>query len=76
MMPSLYMTVAQLYKLLEYFPPNVGYLRIQVIQSVFSHLTDSENMYFIFDQLLTFDEQNEVRDVCSSSTYSYKGRDN
>lgn len=60
MMSALYLTVAQLHKILQYFPPDVGYLRIQVIQTVFSHLIDQENMYFIYDTLLTVDEQAEL----------------
>lgn len=60
MMPTLYMTVAQLSKLLEYFPPDEGYLRIQLIQSVFSHVVDLELMYQIYDNVLTVSERLEV----------------
>ncbi len=59
-MPTLYLTVAQLSKLLDYFPPDEGYLRIQVIQSVFSHVVDLENMYQIYDNQLTPCERLEV----------------
>ena len=61
MMPTLYLTVAQLSKLLEYFPPDEGYLRIQLIQSVFSHVVDLELMYIIYDNCLTHSERLEVR---------------
>ena len=59
-MPTLYMTVAQLSKLLDYFPPDEAYLRIQLIQSVFSHVVDLENMYLIYDNVLTPSERLEV----------------
>ena len=54
------MNVTQLKQLLEYFPPDEGYLRIQLIQSVFSHIVDLENMNVIIDEVLTVDERNEV----------------
>jgi hypothetical protein len=59
-MPSLYLNVQQLKILLEMFPPDEAYLRIQLIQAVFSHIVDLENMDIIVDQVLTFDERNEV----------------
>ena len=61
--PSLYITVQQLKVLLEYFPPEEGYLRIQLIQALFSHIIDLENMNMIIDEVLTFDERNEVRQL-------------
>lgn len=64
MMPTLYLSVAQLSKLLEYFPPDEGYLRIQLIQSVFSHVVDLELMYQIYDNILTPSERLEVRSNC------------
>lgn len=60
MMPSIYFSVSQLTTLLEFFPPEEAYLRIQLIMVVFSHITDLENMYLIVDNVLTFDERNEV----------------
>lgn len=60
MMPGLYFSVEQLTELLHYFPPEVGYLRIMLITTVFAHLTDIENIYTIVDDVLTFDERNEV----------------
>lgn len=60
MMPNVYITIQQLIMLLECFPPDEGYLRIQLIQAVFSHITDLENMHVIIDTVLTFDERNEV----------------
>ncbi len=61
--PSLYITVLQLKTLLEYFPPEEGYLRIQLIQALFSHIVDLDNMNIIIDEVLTFDERNEVRQL-------------
>lgn len=66
MMPYLYISVAQLMQLLEYFPPDECFLRIQVIQSVFSHITDLENMYQIIDKMLT---ENEKIEVCVVAVY-------
>jgi hypothetical protein len=60
MMPTLYLTVAQLSKLLDYFPPDEAYLRIQLIQTVFSHVVDLENMYQIYDNQLSPSEKLEV----------------
>jgi TRAP-type mannitol/chloroaromatic compound transport system permease large subunit len=59
-MPSLHLNVQQLKVLLEMFPPDEAYLRIQLIQTVFSHIVDLENMDIIVDQVLTADERNEV----------------
>lgn len=61
MMPTLYLTVAQLSKLLDYFPPDEAYLRILLIQTVFSHVVDLENMYQIYDNQLSPSEKLEVR---------------
>jgi hypothetical protein len=55
------MSVQQLKVLLEFFPPEEGYLRIQLIQAVFTHIVDLENMDLIIDQVLTPDERNEVK---------------
>ena len=60
MMPGLYMSVAQLTILLEYFPPDEAFLRIHLIQSVFSHIVDLEQMYRIYDNILSEDERIEV----------------
>ncbi len=60
MMSTIYFSVSQLITLLEFFPPEEGYLRVQLIMTVFSHITDLENMYLIIDNVLTFDERNEV----------------
>ena len=63
MMPTLYLSVAQLIKLMEYFPPDEGYLRILLIQSVFSHVVDLELMYQIYDNCLTPGERMEVKNL-------------
>mmetsp|Transcript_5234 Transcript_5234/g.11448 ORF Transcript_5234/g.11448 Transcript_5234/m.11448 type:complete len:1188 (+) Transcript_5234:1048-4611(+) len=60
MMPSLYITVEQLSRLLEFFPPDEGLLRVQVVTSVFSHIVDLENLCAIFDNVLTKGEQDEL----------------
>lgn len=60
MFPSLYLNVQQLKTLLEYFPPEEGYLRIQLIQAIFSHIVDLENMALIIDEVLTPAERTEV----------------
>ena len=60
MMPGLYMSVAQLATLLDYFPPDEAFLRIHLIQSVFAHIVDLELMYRIYDNILTEDERIEV----------------
>ena len=67
-LPGLYFTVSQLAILLDYFPPEESYLRIQLIQSIFSHIVDLENMYLIYDNVLTEDEQLEVNfaNFCST----------
>lgn len=62
-LPGVYFTVTQLAILLDYFPPNESYLRIMLIQSIFSHIVDLENMYQIYDNILTEDEQLEVIDM-------------
>lgn len=64
-MPNVYFSVDQLIQLLGYFPPNEGYYRIMLIQSVFSHIVDLENMHLIIDDVLTHGEQLEV---CAAST--------
>lgn len=51
-MPTIYLTVDQVTEIIYYFPPNEGYLRVQFIQSVFSHIVDLENLHVIFDLAL------------------------
>eukprot|EP01036_Dinobryon_divergens_P022435 gene22435-30689_t len=53
MAPHLYFSINQLKELICHFPPDgsCGYLRIQIIMSVFSHIVDLENMHLIFDHL-------------------------
>ena len=59
MMPTIFLTVHQVAELLAYFPAE-GYLKVQVILSVFSHIVDVENFATIYDFLLSRDEQAEV----------------
>jgi len=60
MMPTLYLSVAQLSKLLDYFPADEGLLRVQLITAVFSHIVDLENLYLIYDNVLTHGERWEL----------------
>lgn len=59
-MPQLFLSVAQLKTLLEFFPPDEALLRVLLIQSVFSHIVDMENMYLLLDGCLTLNERNEL----------------
>ena len=59
MMPTIYITVSQAAEMAYYFP-SVGYLRVQFICSVFSHLVDIENFYILYDMVLNDDERAEV----------------
>jgi len=65
-MPGLYFTVNQVIELMQFFPKEV-YLRIQLIQAVFSHILDLENFDLIFDQVLDDDERREVSGKISLS---------
>lgn len=58
-MPTIYLTVEQVAEIMAFFPPE-GYLRVQLILSVFSHIIDVENFGLIYDHLLNVDEQTEV----------------
>lgn len=58
--PHLYLSIAQLKQLLECFPPDESLLRVLLITSVFSHITDMENMHILLDQTLTLTERNEL----------------
>ena len=60
LMPNVYLTVAQLGRLIDYFPDEICFLRVQVIISVFSHIIDIENIYELIDNQLTYDENNEL----------------
>ena len=57
-MPVLYFSTKQVTHLMQLFPQE-GYLRLQVLLAVFSHITDSENLCEIYDGL-TRDEQCEL----------------
>ena len=45
--------------MMHYFPED-GYLRVQLILSVFSHIIDIENLGLVFDTLLSPDERYEL----------------
>ena len=45
--------------MLNYFP-TAGYLRVQLLQTVFARLTDLESLWPILDNILTLDEAKEV----------------
>lgn len=57
-MPVLYFSTAQTAELMALFPQE-GYLRIQLLLAVFSHLTDTENLCDIYDAL-SDDEKAEL----------------
>lgn len=57
-MPVLFFSVAQAAQLMALFPQE-GYLRIQLLLAVFSHLTDAENLCDIYDNL-SADERAEL----------------
>lgn len=58
-MPTLYFNTSQVIALLHCFP-SVGYMRVQLLQSVFPHIVDLENVWTILDKVLTEDERLEV----------------
>lgn len=58
-MPTIYFDVSQLAEMMQYFPED-GYLRVQLILSVFSHITDVENLGLVYDTLLSPDERYEL----------------
>ena len=59
MMPSVHLSVGQLFDLISYFPVH-GYLRVQLLQTVFAHVVDLDNFWQILDGYLTEDERMEV----------------
>ncbi len=59
MLPVVYLSVNQLKEMMTYFPA-FGYLRVQLLQSVFAHLVDLENLWPIIDVFMTEDERAEV----------------
>eukprot|EP00605_Chrysophyceae_sp_TOSAG23-4_P001619 GSChrysophyteH1.ASY1.ANO1.1779.1 assembled CDS len=59
MMPTIYLSVSQAAELL-YFFPSLGFLRVQFILSIFSHIVDIENFSMIYDLCLNKDEQREL----------------
>eukprot|EP01038_Epipyxis_sp_PR26KG_P006849 gene6849-9376_t len=58
--PYMHLSINQLIIILEMLPPEICYLRVQVITSVFSRLVDMDNMYKVIDNVLTLDERNEL----------------
>lgn len=59
LLPSVYLSVAQFKELLQYFPP-YGYLRVMLLQTVFAHLVDLENLWPVIDHVMNMDERYEV----------------
>ena len=53
------MSVEQLNQVLDFFP-SAGYLRVQLLLSVFSRLVDLENLWPSIDKLFNEDERDEV----------------
>lgn len=60
MMPQMFISIMQLKTILEYLPPNEGYLRVLLIQSIFSHIVDTDNIYLLLDGCLTLAERIEL----------------
>jgi hypothetical protein len=58
-MPAVYLSVGQLFDLVECFPAQ-GYLRVQLLQTVFAHIVDLDNFWQVIDAVLTEDERLEV----------------
>ncbi len=59
MMPSIFLSVAQVVEIIHYFPSE-GYLRVQFVTSIFSHIIDIENIGMLFDYVLNADERTEM----------------
>ena len=59
-MPTIYLSVAQVVEIIHFFPTCVGYLRVQFIMSIFSHIVDLENLAMLFDYALNADEAAEL----------------
>ena len=57
--PENYFSVQQVMDIMFYFPQK-DYLRVQVLLSLFSRLTDLENLHRIVDDMLFLDERTEV----------------
>ena len=57
-MSSIYFNIPQVIELMFLFP-EVHYLRVQLICTLFSHITDIENIGDVVD-LLSLDERDEV----------------
>jgi len=58
-MPIIYLTTEQVVELMNFFPEE-GYLRIQALMSVFSHITDVENICLIYDNHCSLNERLEM----------------
>ena len=58
-MPLVYLSVDQVAEIILLFP-EAGYLRVQLITTVFSHIIDIENFSLLYDVILTPDERLEV----------------
>ena len=63
------MSVEQLNLVLDFFP-SAGYLRVQLLLSVFSHLVDLENLWPSIDKLFNEDERDEVGQ-CRENIYMH-----
>lgn len=58
-MPSIFLTCKQAVQLMDFFPED-GYLRIQVLMTVFSRIIDAENICEIYDNHCSPDERAEM----------------
>jgi hypothetical protein len=61
---GVYLTVEQIYQLIVHFPID-GYIRVQLLTSVFSRIVDIENLFIkIIDGVFTPSERTEVSCEC------------
>jgi hypothetical protein len=58
-MPMVYLEVGQIFDMIESFPTQ-GYLRVQLLTTIFYHVVDLDNFWQIVDAILSEDERLEV----------------
>lgn len=58
-MPGLFLSASQAVQLMDYFPEE-GYLRVQVLLAIFSHIIDVENVCHIYDNHCSLNERLEL----------------
>jgi Domain of unknown function (DUF4476) len=58
--PTIYLNCKQLGEILLLFPEDIDFMRVMVLQSLFNRIVDLENIYRIFDEILTRNERDEA----------------